>query len=260
MPVVVARPGPVLAGLVVLDLIADEVDELDERAELVAVDAPDAVVADALAVLLQSGGDVVDHHRVLLALVLGVGEQEGKELLLDELGDGPVVGVGADRAGGDVGDDLVGALAGRAVDGDRVERVGLEAHAAIAVAVLVAELGVEVVEEQQVLALHVEDERLGVDRLRTERARVEERVEEERGVGGLGRHARDAADVDVRAAGAVEELEVEVQRLVTMIDADGELGLHLVEVESFVALFALGAVGPRRPAAAARRSRARRVW
>ena len=206
-----------------------------------AVDAPDAVVADALAVLLQSGGDVVDHHRVLLALVLGVGEQERKELLLDELGDGPVVGVGADRAGGDVGDDLVGALAGRAVDGDRVERVGLEAHAAVAVAVLVAELGVEVVEEQQVLALHVEDQRLGVDRLRAEHARVEEGVEEERGVGGLGRHARDAADVDVRAAGAVEELEVEVQRLVTMIDADGELGLHLVEVESLVALLALGA-------------------
>ena len=145
-------------------------------------------------------------------------------------------------AGGDVGRHVRIVLAGRAVDGDRVERVGLESHAPVALTVLVGEADVGVVEEQQVLALHVEDQRLGVDRLGAEHARVEEGVEQERGVGGLGRHARDAADVDVRAAGAVEELEVEVQRLVTMIDADGELGLHLIEVERLVALRSLGAV------------------
>ena len=199
---------PVLAGALVLDAVADEVDELAERRDRVAVDRPHAVVAETLAVALEPGGDVVDHHRVLLALVLGVGEQEGEELLLDELGDGPVVGVGAEGAGGDVGRHVRIVLAGRAVDGDRVERVGLESHAPVALTVLVGEADVGVVEEQQVLALHVEDQRLGVDRLGAEHARVEEGVEEERGVGGLGRHARDAADVDVRAAGAVEELSI----------------------------------------------------
>jgi hypothetical protein len=39
-------------------------------------------------------GDVEDHPRVLLPLVLRVCEQERKELLVDELGDRPVVGVG----------------------------------------------------------------------------------------------------------------------------------------------------------------------
>ncbi len=40
---------------------------------------------------------------------------------------------------------------------------------------------------------------------------LEHRVEQERGVGRLGRDARDATDVDVRPAGAVEEVDVGVQ-------------------------------------------------
>ncbi len=94
---------PVLAGVVVLDAVADEVDELAERRRSSRRRSTTAVVAEALAVALEPSGDVVDHHRVLLALVLGVGEQERQQLLLDELGDRPVEGVRAEGAGGDVG-------------------------------------------------------------------------------------------------------------------------------------------------------------
>ena len=70
-----------------------------------------------------------------------------------------------------------------------------------------------VVEEEQVLALDVEDERLRVGRLGAQHARVEQAVEQEGGVAGLGGDAGDAGDVDVGALGAVEEVEVEVDRL-----------------------------------------------
>ena len=68
---------------------------------------------------------------------------------------------------------------------------GRQAEARVAGGLVVGELGVGVVEEQQVLALDVEDERLGVGRLGAEHARVEQAVEQEGGVGGLGGHAGD---------------------------------------------------------------------
>ena len=106
----------------------------------------------------------------------------------------------------------------------------------VAGGLVVAEVDVGVVEEQQVLALDVEDERLGVGRLGPEHARVEQAVEQERGVGGLGGHARHAADVDVGAAGAVEELEVEVEGLVVAGQPGGQQLAHLREQQGVVAL------------------------
>jgi hypothetical protein len=95
-----------------------------------------------------------------------------------------------------------------------------------------------VVEEQQVLALDVEDQRLRIDGVLTERAGVEQAVEQERGVGGLRGDTRDPGDVDVRAARAVEELEVDVDRLVVTGKAGGQPFLHRVEVQGLVALLA----------------------
>ena len=73
-----------------------------------------------------------------------------------------------------------------------------------------------------------------------EHARVEEAVQQEGGVGGLGGHARDAADVDVRAPRAVEELEVEVEGLVVTRQAGRQALAHLVEEQRLVALGAGG--------------------
>ena len=49
----------------------------------------------------------------------------------------------------------------------------------------------------------------------------------------------------MRAAGAVEELEVEVDRLAVAAEADRQLALHLVEVERLVAVVAGGAADRR---------------
>ena len=112
------------------------------------------------------------------------------------------------------------------------------------------------VEEEEVLALDVEDQRLGVGGLGPEDPRVEHRVEEERRVRGLRRHARDARDVDMRAAGAVDELKVGEERTVVAPEPDDETLLHLVEVQGAVTgisdgdldLGARGGVARRSPA------------
>src|SRR5205823_13262063 len=101
-------------------------------------------------------------------------------------------------------------------------------------------LGIEVdivaIEEQKVLALHVEHERLRVDRFRAERSGGEKALEQERRIGGLRRDTGDAADVDVSAARAVDELEVRVQGLLVMPEADRDLLAHAVEEQRLVTL------------------------
>ena len=226
-------PAP-LVGPVDVDLDLDELDQIVERAHDLAVDV-DRPVADGLGVA-QLGDDVVHDHRVLLAVVLGVGEQERQQLLPAELLDGPEEGRDVALPGGDVG-----AGVGVVADGRGEERHGLErprgqAEVGVAGRLVVAQVDVGVVEEQQVLALDVEDERLGVGRLGAEHARVEQAVEQEGGVGGLGGHARDAADVHVGAAGAVEELEVQVEGLVVTRQAGGQQLAHLREQQGLVAL------------------------
>ena len=106
---------------------------------------------------------------------------------------------------------------------------------------LLVEAQVGAIEEQQVLTLHVEDQRLGVGRLRTEHPRSEHRVEQERGVGGLGRHAGHATDAHVRAARAVEKVDVRKQRLAVTSEADRESAIHRVEQERAVTFLADGA-------------------
>ena len=253
------RAGPHAAFELVGDLVDDEVDEVVVRAQRLTFDPPGTVLA-LVAVALQRGTDVVHDHRVLLAIVFGVGEREREQVVLDELGDRPIEAVHALRAVGDVRLRVPVTLAGRCEHADRLERAGDEPEGAIAVALLLVELRVVVIEEEEVLALHVEDERVGVGRVLAEHARVEERVEEKGRVRRLRRNAGDARDVDVRAAGAVDEVEVGDEHGAVPAEPDRELALHAVEEQRLVATPRRWPVAPPPPDAAARRPRARPAW
>ena len=99
-------------------------------------------------------------------------------------------------------------------------------------------------------------ERLGVVASAPSTPGVEQPVEQEGGVAGLGGHAGDARDVDVGALGAVEEVEVEVDRLAVAGEPAGSWRSTSVEVSASSARRRWPG-GPRCPAAAARRPRAR---
>ena len=118
---------------------------------------------------------------------------------------------------------LASPLRGGANTSTDLNGAGRKPERAVAVALRVVELGVVVVEEEQVFALHVEDQRVGVGRVVAEHARVEQRVEQEGCVRRLGRDTRDAGDVDVRAARPVDEVEVGEQRVAVAAEADREL-------------------------------------
>jgi hypothetical protein len=183
----------------------------------------------------------VHDHRVLLAVVLGVGEQERQQLVPAERLQRPEERRDAGVAARHVRHRRRCAAAGRGEEGHARERAHREAHAAVAGGLPVVEPDVGPIQPEQVLALDVEDERLRVDGLRPEHARFEEGVEQERRVARLRGDARDPADVDVRAPGAVEEVEVEVERLVVPREAGREAPLHAVEEQR------LGPLDPGRP-------------
>ena len=106
----------------------------------------------------QLGGDVVHDDRVLLAIVLGVGEQERQQLVAAELGDRPEE-ASAPRACATT--RRAGRWRRRARAARRRRRSGNgadgQADELVAVALRVVEHRVGVVEEEQVLALDVED-------------------------------------------------------------------------------------------------------
>ena len=105
-----------------------------------------------------------------------------------------------------------------------------------------------VVEEEEVFALHVEDQRLACwSRPSPSTPELNRRVEQEGGVRRLRRDAGDARDVDVRAARAVDEVEVGEQRLAVAAEPDRQLALHAVEEQRLVALVARAPGGPRAP-------------
>ena len=68
-------------------------------------------------------------------------------------------------------------------------------------------------------------------------------MQQEQREAGLGRHPGDAADRDVRAAGAVEELQVHVHRRAVAAQPDRDLAVHLVEVQRRLPLLAGGPAG-----------------
>ena len=69
--------------------------------------------------------------------------------------------------------------------------------------VRVTEPPIGMVQEQEVLALDVEDERLGVGGFMAEDFRAEKAKEQEARVASFGGDARDARNIDVRTAPAV---------------------------------------------------------
>ena len=84
------------------------------------------------------------------------------------------------------------------------------------------------VEVQQVLALDVEDQHPHPP---AHLLVLEHEPHQRQRGAGLGRDAADARDGDVAALGAVEEVEVEVDRLAVAAQADGQPARHRVLVE-----------------------------
>ena len=154
-----------------------QVDQVAEGADLFAFDDGAAVV-DLLRLFAQARGHVVDHDRVLLAVVFGVGEQEAQKLLGAELVEGPEERGDRVVAAADVGGGAARVALGRRPELDALKRCRLEAevHVAIELGGVLPDRLVGSVEEEEVLALDVEDQRLGVRwprcrALRSERAR-----------------------------------------------------------------------------------------
>ena len=185
----------------------------------------------------QPGGDLPDQHRVMGPLVLGVGERERQQLLLAELRQRPV-----ERAHRLVARGHVRSASGvpgprRGKDPDILERGRWQSQLVVPLALLRRQPLIGVVEEQQVLALDREHQHLGVVRLAGQHAGVEDRVQQEQRERCLGRDAGHAGDGDVGAAGAVDELEVDVDGLAVAAEADWDLLVaHLVEVQRRVTL------------------------
>ena len=80
------------AGGVVGEPIDDDVDEFVVGAAGRSVDADPAVLAGRVSVQPESGGDLADDHRVLVAFVLGVGEDVGQQFAGAELLQSPPEG------------------------------------------------------------------------------------------------------------------------------------------------------------------------
>ena len=137
------------------------------------------------------------------------------------------------------------------------ERCGREAERPVTDALFVVELDVRVVEEQEVLALDVEDQTFGVRCGRPEHAGVEQRVEQEGGIAGLRGDAEIPADVDVGTLGAVDEVEVARTRFVVSRQTRRQPPLDVGEVESGVTFGIDRPADARRPAVAARTFRGR---
>ena len=241
VPAPMARPAQRSASRLVLDPVGDDLDQLPERAGRVAVDAH-RPLAGSLGVGGQSGRHVVHDHRVLLTVVLGIGEEEGQQLVLAELLEGPEERGDPAVAAGHVGGGGGIVPPGRGPHRHAAEGPDGQVEVGVLGPLLVGQLGVLVVEEEEVLTLHVEDQGLGVDRLGPEHPRVEEAVEQEGGVAGLGGHAGDATDVDVGPLGPVQEVQVQVEGLLVPGQAGGEPAVHLVEEEGLVPGLALGPV------------------
>ena len=238
--------GPALVDRLVRirrnQLVVDDVDQVPEAAHGDALDAqrPVAPVL-ALGQFAQARRDRLDDDRVLLALVLRIGEQERQQALGAELVDGPHERPHPGGPRPDVGRGVRVAPARRGQHPDAAERRGRQAECGVARRFTLAEADVGVVEEQQVLPLDVEHQRLGIGRLGTEHAGTEQRVEQERGVARLRGHATDAADVDVGALGAVDEVDIEVHRLAVAAEPGGQAPGDLVVVQRGRPLVADGA-------------------
>ena len=115
------RPGPHRCIVFALHLLGDQVDQVAEGPRLLALQ-PDAPVTD--------GDDppklhhhAVNDHRVLGAIVFGIGEQKRQQIFVAELLERPEERGDAGRAGGDIGHRGPTGT-GRGIDRHRAKRLG----------------------------------------------------------------------------------------------------------------------------------------
>ena len=204
-----------------------------------AVNADRSVPTGRRRVTGQPGGYLVDDHRVLVALVFDIGEYVEKQLAAAEFGQGPPEGVDARSPAG----RPAAAQSGRReLDGAKkptdLNGWASQPEAGVGSPQVVVEASVRLVEEQQVFALDREHERLRVDCPSAELPRGEQRVQEEQSEACLGGDPGNAGDRNVGTPGAIEEVEVDVDRLAVAAQPDRDLARHLVEVERAVAVTA----------------------
>ena len=228
------RPAdPLRLVLRTLHSLPDRLDQVLEGAAGGPCDPHPAIVQGS-SVTPQPRRHVVDHDRVLLPLVVGVREEEGEQLVPAELLQRPEERGHALRAASGVGRGGRVAPTRRSAQGHARERPGRKADQRVPGPLPSVQLPVLAVQEEQILALHVEDQGLGVVGAGAELPRSKQAVEEEDGVAGLGRHTGDAADVDVSSPGAVHEFHVGVDDFAVAREANRNLALHAVEEEGLV--------------------------
>jgi len=236
------RAGPVRAAVLIGQPVDDEIDQFLVGGQHLAAEEHRPVVAERFGLPAQPGRDLVNDDRVLVPVILGVREHVGQQLLVAELPQGPPERLDAAGAPGDVRPACGVVGDRRRPEAGRRERLGRQAEHAVVGPQVVIEADVRLVEEQQVLALHAEHERLGVDRPRAEGTGAEDGVQQEQREAGLRRHTGDTADRHVGAAGAVKELHVDVDRGAVPAAPHRDPVGHLVEVQG------LGPLAARRAA------------
>ena len=191
---------------------------------------------------LQLGLDAFADERDLVALVVGVGEEVGEEVLIDELPGGPGEDLDPLMAAAGVGEhDVAGAAPRRRPEPDARERRRPHPERGPSLPRLLVEVAVARVQPEEVLALDVEHEDPQVGRALADDARVlarGEHAQEEQRERGLGGHAADAAHGHVAALAPVEEIDVHVHRFAIPPEPDGQRPPHLVDIERLAALVA----------------------
>ena len=115
---------------------------------------------------------------------------------------------------------------GRDIELDRIKRLGRQVHLGVEGFVFETEGVAGLVQEQQVFAFDIEDNRVGVFRVRQLPA-VQQTVQQKGGIGRLGGNAGHAADIHMRALAAVQKIEVAVHNfLAGQGQANRKLALH----------------------------------
>ena len=190
--------------------------------------------------MLEARRDQFDEVADLPAVALRVREQEAEVATRAELVQRPVEPGDAREAAGGLWQRLVTRPTGRK-ERHRFERSGRQAKGGPPSSLLLRQPSVRPVEEQEVLALHVEDQRLRRRPAGAERLAFEQPVQQERRVRRFRGHPGDTGDVHVRTARSVQELQVPEDRALRPVEADGEPQVlvavpHPVEVERGVPL------------------------
>lgn len=260
--------------VLIADLVREELDEVGERPDREAVSrgpVSTAFVQDAGEHHGCVGGRRDEHHCAALILqgmrpagelqpdplldkgdlaarVFVLGEAEAKQALSDEGLRWPAVrGDFGSRTAGDVGHDSSGPAPGslRSVDLYVVEgarSVYTQCGPAFEGTLTGGDLAVGSVQMEQVLAFDVEHQRAGRGRVLTEQRTallgLQQHVEQERRVRGLGSYTAYPAYRDVPAARTVYEGEVGVHGLTELVIPHGQWLLHLIQEQR---AFAFGA-------------------